>query len=419
MKKILVLLLTVLTLLTYATSAMAGSSRVQWEWRDSVTTAHPGFVSVLENGNVLFARNGYLNPAVLEVNSAKEVVWEFGPIQANSAVRLSNGNTLIADSGAPGYPFIPRVIEVDGKNNIVWSYDFKSRAHAPRFADRLPNGNTLIVTPQKVLEVTTAKKEVWSYSQGLVNPVRARRLGNGNTLIVDKGYGGGKVIEVNSKGAIVWQYGDGKGGTALGKLSGPIDVVRHEDGSTTIVDFASARLLELDAANQVVKIISWQDVLRDLPIMNQWGVAGAADGSFYLSASYTNGKPTLLRLDDKSIKTYLNGKWLYTEILPMTVGGSTLIPARDIFTAFGAWMSWDNATKTLTANKDNLQVVLTVDKAEALVNGVPVSMETPPVMRSGTLLVPLRFAAKTFGVELKWDDSTKTINLITGQTTPK
>lgn len=412
MKRIISLLLSLLCLIGFNLPAWADSSRIQWEWRDSVT-AHPGFSQALPDGNVLLVRNGYEGPAVLEVNSAQEIVWEYGPIQANSAVRLSNGNTLITDSGAPGYPFVPQVVEVTPAKEVVWSFAFKSRAEAPRFADRLPNGNTLVVTPKKIMEVTAGKKEVWSYNKDLVNPVKAARLANGNTLIVDKGFNGGKVVEVDPQGKVVWQYGNGNGGTTLGKLQGPTDVFRNEDGSTTIVDFTGKRIISLDAAGQITDVTGWEDVLQSLSILNQWGLSCTGDNYYYLSVSYTNGKPALLKIDDKSFKVYCDGQWIYKEVLPVVVNGSTLVPARETFTAFGAAINWDAAAKKLTVTKGDTMAEITLDSNVAVVNGSEATMEAAAQLRSGVLMVPLRFAAQTCNVELKWDESGKTINLLT------
>jgi len=376
-----------------------------------VTTVHPGFSSSLANGNILVVKNGYQNPAVVEISQAKETVWEYGPIQANSAVRLADGNTLITDSGAPGYPFTPRVIEVTPSGKTVWSYEFKTRAEAPRYAERLANGNTLVVTPNKVLEISQAKKEVRSYSKDLVYPVKAKGLASGNILIIDQGLNGGKVLEIDKSGKIVWEYGNYTKGTAWGQLAGPTDAFRLEDGSTVIIDTGNSRILYLDSNKKVTNITHWQDVMNDLPIMNLWGVCLASDEEIYLSVSYTNGKPALVKIDDKSLKTYINGKWLYTEILPQVINGATMVPAKDYLTAFGATVSWDNETKTMQAFKNGTKLELVAGSKTALLNDTEIQMGAAPVLKNGTLMVPLRTAAEAFGVGLKWDEANKIINL--------
>lgn len=413
MKRLITLFLTIFLVASLASPALAWSSRVQWEWRDVVTTVHPSFSTALPDGNILIVKNGYQDPGVIEINQDKEVVWEYGPIQANSAVRLGNGNTLITDSGAPGYPFKPQVIEVTPTGKVVWNYEYQTRAEAPRYAERLENGNTLIVTPLKVQEVSVAKKEVWSYSKDLVYPVKAIRLANGNTMVIDRGLNGGKVLEVDKSGRVVWEYGNYTKGTGLGQLAGPTDAIRLDDGSTIIVDTASSRILYLDSNKDITTLTNWQDVMDDLPIMNLWGVNLANDQEIYLSVSYTNGKPALVKIDDKSLKIYLNGKWLHTEILPRVINGTTMVPAKDFLTAFGATISWDNETKTMGAAKNGVKLELQADSQKALLNGTEIELGAAPVIKGSTLMTPLRSLTDAFGVGLKWGETNNVIHLTT------
>lgn len=85
----------------------------------------PRDVFELANGNWLIA--DMLNQRVIEVNpKTKAIVWQYGTTgvagsganqlnQPYSAVRLANGDTLIADTGNN------RIIEVTPQNAIVWS----------------------------------------------------------------------------------------------------------------------------------------------------------------------------------------------------------------------------------------------------------------------------------------------------------
>jgi len=96
--------------------------------------------------------------------------------------RLPNGNTLVASSNEN------RIVEVDPKGNIVWSYGDGSEKmlNWPRDADRLDNGNTLVTDTKNncIIEVTKEGKVVWSFELGYFGmPYEADRLPNGNTLI--------------------------------------------------------------------------------------------------------------------------------------------------------------------------------------------------------------------------------------------
>jgi hypothetical protein len=191
-------------------------------------------VQLLAGGNVLIVRG----PVVQEVTPEKKVVWEVGkPVveSAESAQRLADGHTVIADNGRH------RVIEVDADKKVVWEFDVPNKHRRPhptmRQVRRLANGNTLICasTEDEVLEVAPDKKVVWRYFVPF--PYLATRLANGNTLISSgSGYGspaGYFLVEVNAEGETVWQYG-GPDCPPDQKLNWPSGFVRLASGNTLI-----------------------------------------------------------------------------------------------------------------------------------------------------------------------------------------
>ncbi len=120
------------------------------------------------------------------------------------------GTTLLADNHRPDRP---RIIEVNMQGRIVWEYDLPEHLKKytnPGFdVERLPNNNILFVLPlQGVYEISRSGDIVWSYMDSKVSH-DADRLPNGNTLVV---FGGGdgvsdpQVKEINSKGEIVWAW---------------------------------------------------------------------------------------------------------------------------------------------------------------------------------------------------------------------
>ncbi|HAP93460.1 MAG TPA: hypothetical protein DCM26_02400 [Desulfotomaculum sp.] len=280
------------------------------EYRDEITFNHPNYVEQLDNGNLLVCRIGYRKPEVVELTPAGQQVWSFSGLQASSAQRLSNGNTLIADSGAPGSPFIPRVIEVTPQGQTIWEYRLPSLTQAPRYAEQLPGGNILITLPFKIIEVTRDKKIAWSYGWGrpvktgtrgyLANPLQATRLANGNILIVDSGLTGGRVFEITPGKDIVWQYGNqqatGPAGTENKPdyLRLPTGALRLLNGNTLIADALSSALLEVSPAGELVCTLSWKDALSGLPVMNQWRVTPRQENKVIVPCTLTNSCSRIL-----------------------------------------------------------------------------------------------------------------------------
>ncbi|MBU2054392.1 MAG: aryl-sulfate sulfotransferase [Proteobacteria bacterium] len=120
------------------------------------------------------------------------------------------GTTLLADNHRLERS---RIIELNMQGQIVWEYDlpeYLKQYTNPGFdVKRLPNNNILFVLPLNgVYEISRSGDIVWSYMDSKVSH-DADRLPNGNTLVV---FGGGdrmndpQVKEINSKGEIVWAW---------------------------------------------------------------------------------------------------------------------------------------------------------------------------------------------------------------------
>lgn len=244
------------------------AGRLAW----SFTTASdpdltPFSAAATPQGNVLIVDRW--QETVFEVDRSGTIVWRYGIpdspmtqsdddtqtpdpgelIDPFQAIRLPNGNTLIAENQAG------RVIEVrsadyspgapdDGYTaaSIVWSY---TAPGWPKYAQRLANGNTLIAdeAANLVLEVTPGGAVAWSYD-GAVEPASAERLADGSTLITDGG--NDRAIRVARDGTILWEYSTSSllGITDLG-LAGPRRASPTPTGSILIADEGHDRLLEL------------------------------------------------------------------------------------------------------------------------------------------------------------------------------
>lgn len=123
-------------------------------------------VRITPAGTYVVAHEG--EKCIREYDREGVVVWEYEVgSQLYSAIRLSNGNTLIGTGDGH------RVIEVSKEKKIVWEVNESDLAGVKlawiTMVDRLPNGNTWIVNchagpnnPQ-ILEVTPDKKVVWSF----------------------------------------------------------------------------------------------------------------------------------------------------------------------------------------------------------------------------------------------------------------
>jgi len=185
-----------------------------FEWKG--TQSEVNTVQSLPNGRVLATEAGP-KPRILELDREGRIALEV-PIQcqltnhhmqSRMARKLANGNYLVPQL------FDKVVREYSPAGKIVWEV---TTPHWPFTAIRLPNGHTLInCTYGNVsLEVDAAGKTVWQLSNDdlpekhIKDACGAQRLPNGNTVITSYGHGAHltKLLEVTPAKKVVWTYTD-------------------------------------------------------------------------------------------------------------------------------------------------------------------------------------------------------------------
>lgn len=82
--------------------------------------------------------------------------------------------------------------------------------------------------------------------------------------------------------------------------------------------------------------------------------------------------------------------------------GSILVPLRSMFEAMGATVTWDPASKTATAQKAGASVQVTLGKNEAVINGETRPLDVPPEVYKGAVVVPIRLISEALGGYVQW-----------------
>ncbi len=230
-------------------------------------------------GNILIADQ--FNNRVIETTPAGHIVWSFGlgpnDFSARSIVGCNDAQrvgpfTLMAGTGTPAgvIPQAPdgaadnRVVLVDPFGHIVWQYgqfgqtgSSFNRLNTPVQCTWLPNAHVLITDQgnNRIIEVNLRKQIVWQYpgsntnaSDQLNSPNSAELLGNGHILISDEN--NNRAIEVKRDDQIVATF------TAGGTVGAVAFSSRLDNGDTLLTDAGNSRAVEVDANDNVV----WQFV---------------------------------------------------------------------------------------------------------------------------------------------------------------
>ncbi|WP_342563556.1 NlpC/P60 family protein [Paenibacillus sp. FSL R7-0345] len=112
-----------------------------------------------------------------------------------------------------------------------------------------------------------------------------------------------------------------------------------------------------------------------------------------------------------AISVYLDGKPLPSEVPPVNVDGTVLVPMRGLFEAQGAVLSWDNTDKIVTATKDNTKLSYQMGASSADLNGQAVKVGVPGVIADDTAMIPLRMASEALGNSVSWVPATQSVQI--------
>lgn len=127
------------------------------------------------------------------------------------------------------------------------------------------------------------------------------------------------------------------------------------------------------------------------------------------------------------VKLTLNGDPLTGDVPAMIRDGRTLVPIRLVGEALQAQVLWVQQTGQVILTKGEDVIVLTLDSATAIVNGVstplPDGVPAQVVTYNGAdrTMIPLRFVSEELGAQVEWDQATYTAHLTAQltETTPE
>lgn len=96
---------------------------------------------------------------------------------------------------------------------------------------------------------------------------------------------------------------------------------------------------------------------------------------------------------------------------PVIKDGRTLIPVRALTEAFGATVTWNEQDKQVVIVKDDIEMKINTEEKIAYVNGEEVELDVSAEIMNGRTIVPLRFVVEAMGLDINWDEETQTIEI--------
>lgn len=113
----------------------------------------------------------------------------------------------------------------------------------------------------------------------------------------------------------------------------------------------------------------------------------------------------------RQISVFVNGAKVVFDTPPIIVNDRTMVPLRAVFEALGADVDWNDAEKRVDAVLGDDKVTLKIGEDFMSVNGEKIPLDSPPFIKDGRTLIPLRAVSEAFRYNVEWNGDTKTVTI--------
>jgi hypothetical protein len=108
---------------------------------------------------------------------------------------------------------------------------------------------------------------------------------------------------------------------------------------------------------------------------------------------------------------FIDGQAVELEAVPLIKDGRTMVPVRFIGEAFGANFLWEEETRKVTYIYKDTLIEIFIEQQRAFVNREAITLDTAPFIVAGRTLVPLRFVSEHMGAFVDWEEQTRTVTI--------
>lgn len=105
----------------------------------------------------------------------------------------------------------------------------------------------------------------------------------------------------------------------------------------------------------------------------------------------------------------INGRNIETDPAPLLRNGSVFVPLRGVLENLGAEVNYDTATSRIDITQNGKRYSLKVGETAAAVETQAVTLPSAPILVNGRAFVPLRGLAELFGYDVQWMAATQVV----------
>lgn len=106
----------------------------------------------------------------------------------------------------------------------------------------------------------------------------------------------------------------------------------------------------------------------------------------------------------ETVRVNINGENQEFDTPPIVKNGCTMLPMRKVFEVLGAEVTWDDATQTAFGKKGDIECSVTIGSDKLYKNGEAIKLDAPAEIINDRTLVHIRAVAEAFDAKVGWDD---------------
>ncbi len=110
----------------------------------------------------------------------------------------------------------------------------------------------------------------------------------------------------------------------------------------------------------------------------------------------------VIEVEEGDVTIYKNGCKVNFTAPPIIDSGSVMVPIRALAEEMDCTITWQAESRKAIVEKEGIKIEIVIDQNTALVNGQALSLDRKAVIKNNRILIPLRFFVENMQAQIEW-----------------
>ena len=134
-------------------------------------------------------------------------------------------------------------------------------------------------------------------------------------------------------------------------------------------------------------------------------------------AAFALAFPVAAQTESSAVTVFVDGLKPNADAEPILIENRTMLPLRAVFESLGASVEWNGETRTVSAERGEITLRMTVGDDFLMKNDERIPLEVPSVIRENRTFIPLRAVAESFDCAVYWDGDRRVVRVVSAEPT--